>query len=48
MSRKKKALVTAIASVIATGQIVVRNTSPTAFATSARQPIYMSFMYMID
>lgn len=32
----------------ATGQIVVRNASPTAFATSASQPINMSFMYMID
>lgn len=34
--------------VITAGQIVVRNTSQTAFATSASQPINMSFMYMID
>lgn len=30
------------------GRIVVRNASPSAFATSSSQPINMSFMYLID
>jgi len=30
------------------GQIVARNASPTAFATSSSQPINLSFIYLVD